>query len=136
MKQTEIGKNAQGMAGKLAVSIGIGCAVVLLLLALCALAVCTGFLAEAPLAVMASGSLTLGSLLAAFRAARCSPGQRLLWALAAGGGLLLCLVLLSFVCCGGPVEGARVAVNAGCVLFASLLGGVLGAAGRKKKRKR
>ena len=80
--------------------------------------------------------LAVGCLLAAFRAARCMPGRKLIWAVLAGGGLLLCLIICSFACFGGPVEGSRVAVGAGCAFAASLLGGFLGAAGRKRKRKR
>ena len=133
MKKTEL---MQGSAARLVVCILAGLMAVLVLLALCSVGVLVGVLSDVPFAVTASGCLTVGCLLAAFRAARCSPGKRLLWALAAGGGVMLCLFILSFVCFGGPVDGSRAAVNTGCVLAASLLGGFLGAAGRRKKRKR
>lgn len=133
MKKTEL---MQGSAARLPVCILIGLLTVLLMLAVCSFAVIIGILSDVPFAVPATGSLMLGCLLAAFRAARCSAGRRLLWALAAGGGVLLCLFILSFVCFDGPVNGLRAAVNTGCALAASLLGGFLGAAGRRKKRKR
>ena len=123
-------------AVRFAVSVLIGLAAVLAAMAACALGVLTGPLSGVPTAVLAPGCLIAGCLLAAFRAARCMPGQKLVWALLAGGGLLLCLLILSFVCFGGPVEGSRVAVNGGWARAASVLGGFLGAAGRKRKRKR
>ena len=133
MKKTEF---TQGSAARLSVCILIGLAAVFLLLAVCSFAVVAGALPDVPLAVPAAGCLMPGCLLAAFRAARSSPSRRLLWALAAGGGVLFCLLLLSLLCFDGPVDGPRAAVNAGCALAASLLGGLLGAAGRRKKRKR
>ncbi|MBR3866313.1 MAG: TIGR04086 family membrane protein [Butyricicoccus sp.] len=133
MKKTEL---TQRSAARLLVCILIGLAAVLLMLAVCSLAVVAGAFSGVPVSVLASGCLVPGCLLAAFRAARCSSSRRLLWALAAGGGVLLCLFICSFVCFDGPLNGLRAAVNAGCVLVSSLLGGILGAAGRRKKRKR
>ena len=132
MKKTEI---KQDFAIRLLICMLIGLATVLLAMAVCSFGVLTGALAALPLSVLASGCLMLGCFLAAFRAARCSPGQKLLWALLVGGGLFLCLLILSFLCCGEAVDGLRIASNAGCVLAASLLGGFLGAAGRRKKKK-
>ena len=133
MKKTEL---MQGTAVRLSVCILIGLLTVLLLLAVCSFAVIIGILSDVPPEVLATGSLLVGCMLAAFRAARISLGKRLLWALAAGGGVLLCLFILSFVCFEGPINGSRAAVNVGCVLAASLLGGFFGATGRRKKRKR
>ena len=123
-------------AVRFAVSVLIGLAVVLAAMAVCSLGVLAGPLSGVPYAVLAAGCLIAGCLIAAFRAARCIPGRRLFWALLAGGSLLLCLIICSFAFFGGPVAGSRVAVNAGCALAASVLGGFLGAAGRKRKRKR
>lgn len=123
-------------AARFAVSVLLGLVAVLAAMAVCSFGVLAGPLSGVSYAVLAPGCLALGCLLAAFRAARCMPGRKLLWAVLAGGGLLLCLIICSFACFGGPVEGSRVAVNAGCALAASLLGGFLGAAGRKRKRKR
>lgn len=133
MKKAEL---MQGTAARLAVCILVGLAATLIMLTVCSLAVVVGILSDVPFVVPASASLMVGCLLAAFRAARSSTGRRLFWALAAGGGVLLCLFILSFVCFDGPVDGLRAAVNAGCALAASLLGGIFGAAGRRKKRKR
>lgn len=133
MKKTEF---TQGSAARLSVCILIGLATVFLLLAVCSFAVIVGVLADVPFSVLAAGCLVLGCLLAAFRAARISPSRRLLWALAAGGGVMLCLFLISFICFDDPINGSRAAMNVGCALAASLLGGILGAAGRRKKRKR
>ena len=133
MKKTEI---TQGSAARLSVCILIGLVTVFLLLAVCSFAVVIGVLSDVPFSVLAAGCLMLGCLLAAFRAARSSSSRRLFWALAAGGAVLFCLFLLSFVCFDGPIDGTRAAINAGCALAASLLGGILGAAGRRKKRKR
>ena len=132
-------KKAESMQNpvlRLAVCVLVGLVATLGAMAACSLGVLAGPLAGAPFAALAPGCLALGGLLAAFRAARCMPGRRLLWALAAGGGMLLCLIIISLAWFGQPVDGLRVAVNAGCVLAASLLGGFLGAAGRKRKRKR
>ena len=133
MKKTEF---TQSSAARLSVCILIGLVTVFLLLTVCSFAVIIGVLSDVPFSVLAVGCLVLGCLLAAFRAARSSSSRRLLWALAAGGGVLLCLFLISFICFDGPVDGLRVAMNAGCALAASLVGGILGAAGRRKKRKR
>lgn len=133
MKKTEAMQNS---AARLPVCILIGLVMVGLLLAGCSLLVVIGVLPGVPYAVLACGSLMVGCFLAAFRAARCSTGRRLLWALAAGGGVPFCLFVLSFLCFGGAVDGLRAAINTGCALAASLLGGIVGAAGRRKKRKR
>ncbi len=80
--------------------------------------------------------VAVGALLASALAARRASKSRLLWGLAAGGALFVCLVALSLVWLGQPVSLARVGVNFAVTAVASACGGMLGASMKRKKHRK
>lgn len=85
---------------------------------------------------MALSALAIGCVCASFLAARRAGGSRMLWALAAGGCLFACLIVLSLAWAGQPVSPARMAADAVTALLSSCAGGLAGAGVRKKRKRR
>lgn len=78
--------------------------------------------------------LALGCFIAALVAAKRAAGGKLLWALGAGGLVFLLLLAIGALLLGQPVHMIRVVISLLSALGTSLLGGLVGANIRKKKR--
>lgn len=113
----------------------VGLGVTLLLMAAGSLLILSGRADAAQIPMLAFGFLGLGCLCASFLAARRAIRSRLIWGAAAGMILFACLLILSFLWLGEPVEPMRVAADLGISLTAAILGGMLGASMKRKKRK-
>lgn len=74
----------------------------------------------------------LAALIAACRALR----AKLLWGLAAGVVLLMCLIVCSLLWVGQPIDTARVLTVSSADLCAALIGSFIGASRLKRKRKK
>ena len=113
-----------------------GLGVTLLLMAAGSLLVLSGRADAGQIPALALGCLVLGGLCAAFLAARRAVRRRLVWGAAAGMIHFACLLALSLLWLGEPVDGLRLAVNFGAGLAAALCGGMLGAGIKRKKRRK
>ena len=107
----------------------------LLLMAACSVLVLRGTIGTGQIPAFALGCLAAGSLCAAVLAARRALRQRLLWGLAAGLCLFVCLVMLSLLWLGQPVSLPRVGIAFAVCALSALTGGMLGAGMKRKKRK-
>lgn len=113
----------------------VGLGVTLLLMAAGSLLVLSGKADTAQIPMLAFGCLGLGCLCASFLAARRALRSRLIWGAAAGMLLFACLLILSLLWLGEPVDPVRVAIDLGISAAAAILGGMLGASMKRKKRK-
>ena len=119
----------------LGVPVLVGLGVTLLLMAAGSLLVLSGNADTAQIPILAFGCLGFGCLCASFLAARRALRSRLVWGIAAGLLLFACLLILSLLWLGEPVEPQRVAIDLGVSAAAAILGGMLGASMKRKKRK-
>lgn len=113
-----------------------GFALTLALMAACALAVLMGGLSADKIALWAGLCLMLGSMCAAFLAAKRSSAWQPLWGLAAGLIVFVCLAVLSFAWFGQQVQLSRLLSNAILTIAGAAVGGVLGARRRRRKKRR
>ena len=113
-----------------------GFALTLALMVACALAVLMGGLPADKIALWADLCLVLGSLCAAFLAAKRSSVWQPLWGLAAGVIVFVCLAILSFAWFGEQVQLSRLLINAILTIASAAVGGVLGARRRRQHKKR
>lgn len=132
MKKTE--NTSPGQSLGFPVLLGLG--VALLLMAAGSLAVLSGKADPARIPVLALLCLALGSLCAAMTAARRAPKSRLVWGVAAGVALFVCLMALSLVWLGQPASLFRMGTNFAVSLAAACVGGALGAGMKQKKRRK
>lgn len=133
MKKNE---SAPPAAAVLGAAVLTGFVLTLLLMAVCALAVLLGALAVDRIGVWADLCLAIGSLCAAFFAARRSASWQPLWGIAAGVLLFGCLVILSFAWFGQPVHLSRLLINAVLTIVSAAVGGALGARRRRRRRRK
>lgn len=133
MKKNE---SAPPAAAVLGAAVLTGFVLTLLLMAVCALAVLLGALAADRIGVWADLCLAIGSLCAAFFAARRSASWQTLWGIAAGVLLFGCLVILSFAWFGQPVHLSRLLINAVLTIVSAAVGGALGARRRRRRRRK
>lgn len=114
----------------------LGLGVTLLLMAAGSLLVLSGKADAAQIPALARGCLAVGCFGASFVAARRALRSRLIWGAAAGMIDFACLLVLGLVWLGEPVSLPRIAVNLAVSLAAAILGGMLGAGMKRKKRKK
>ena len=114
----------------------LGLGVTLLLMAAGSLLVLSGKADAAQIPALARGCLAIGCVGASFLAARRALRSRLVWGVAAGMADFACLLVLSLLWLGEPVSFPRFAVNLAASLAAAVLGGMLGAGMKRKKRKK
>ena len=133
MKKNE---SAPPAAAVLGAAVLTGFVLTLLLMAVCALAVLLGALEADRIGVWADLCLAIGSLCAAFFAARRSASWQPLWGIAAGVLLFGCLVILSFAWFGQPVHLSRLLINAVLTIVSAAVGGALGARRRRRRRRK
>ena len=124
------------VAAVLGAAVLVGFVLTLLLMAVCALAILLGALAADRIGVWADLCLAIGSLCAAFLAAKRSASWQPLWGIAAGVLLFGCLVILSFAWFGEQVQLSRLLINAILTIASAAVGGVLGARRRRQHKKR
>jgi|MucameStandDraft_1065616.scaffolds.fasta_scaffold38866_2 putative membrane protein (TIGR04086 family) len=117
----------------LAIPVLLGFGATLLLMALGSLLVLSGKAENQQIPVLARGCLGIGCLSASFLAARRAAGRRLLWGIAAGGLLFVCLALLSLLWIGEPINLLRILGNFAISVITTLSGGMLGAGMKRKK---
>lgn len=133
MKKAE---NTAPVGAILAFPVLAGLALTILLMLGGALAVYHGKVSAGLIPQAALGALGIGVFAAALLAARRAGKSRLLWGLAAGGALFLCLLLLSLTWIGEPVRLTRILLVLGVTLVAACAGSIAGASLRKTKRKK
>ncbi|MCB6367051.1 TIGR04086 family membrane protein [Intestinibacillus massiliensis] len=133
MKKAE---NAAPISAVLGFPILAGLVLTLLLMLAGALAVYGGKVSGDLIPQASLAALGVGGFVAALLAARRAGRSRLLWGLAAGGILFLCLLLLSLVWIGEPVRLPRVLLVFGVTLVAACAGSITGASLKKSKRKK
>ena len=132
MKKTE--NLSVGQALGFPVLLGLG--VTLLLMAVGSLLVLSEKADAAQIPTLARGCLAAGCFGASFVAARRALRSRLIWGAAAGMIDFACLLALGLVWLGEPVSPPRIAINLAVGLAAAILGGMLGAGMKRKKRKK
>ena len=133
MKKNESGPAAAAVLGAAVLA---GFVLTLALMAVCALAVLMGALDAGQIALWADLCLAVGSLCAAFLAARRASSWQPLWGLAAGGLLFILLAALSFLWFGEPAQPTRLLINALLAIVCAAVGGALGARRRRRKRRK
>ena len=112
-----------------------GLGITLLLMAAGSLLVLGGKADPEQIPLLALICLAAGTACASFFAARRAVKSRLVWGLAAGLLLFVCLMALSLIWLGYTTSPIRIAANLLVSLIASCAGGMLGASLKKKKRK-
>lgn len=133
MKQNDV----RPMAGfVLGASVLCGFVLTLFSMSMCALAVLMGKLPAEQIDLWADLCLAIGSLFAAFFAARHAHSWQPVWGLAAGALLFGCLVLLSLAWFGEPVRLPRLLMNAILALACAAGGGALGAKRHRRRKHR
>ncbi|MGE4548396.1 MAG: TIGR04086 family membrane protein [Intestinibacillus sp.] len=133
MKKAE---NAAPVSAILGFPVLSGFVLTLLLMLVGTLAVYGGKLSSDLIPQASLVALGAGGFATALLAARRAPRSKFLWALASGGVLFLCLLLLSLVWIGEPMRLQRVLLVFGVTLAAACIGGMAGASLKKKKRKK
>lgn len=131
MKKNEQSPCAAAVLGAAVLS---GLVLTLLLMAVTALAILAGGLSADKMALWADVCLAVGSVCAAFVAARRASSWQPLWGLGAGVLLFICLVSLSLAWFGQNAQLPRLLVNAALSAVFAAAGGALGAHHRKRKR--
>lgn len=133
MKKAE---NAASASTVLGFPVFSGFVLTLLLMLAGTLAVYGGKLSSDLIPQASLTALGIGGFAAALLAARRAPRSKFLWALASGGILFLCLLLLSLVWIGEPMRLPRVLLVFGVTLAAACAGGMVGASLKKTRRKK
>ena len=133
MKKTD---NTTSASKVLGFPILTGLVLTLVLMLVGAALVYGGKIDESFIPQIAIAILGLGGFLSALLAARRAPRSRLLWGLAAGGILFLCLLLLSLVWIGEPIRIARVVLVLAVTMVAGFAGGLASSNVKKRRRKR
>lgn len=132
MKKTE----NTSMSQSLGFPVLLGLGVTLLLMAAGSLVVLSGKADTAQIPLLALLCLGLGSLCAAYIAARRAAKSRLLWGVTSGAALFVCMMVLSLMWMGQPASFFRITVNLAVSLAAACVGGMLGAGMKRKKRRK
>lgn len=133
MKKNQTGPSVPAALGAAVLT---GFALTLALMAACALAVLMGGLPADKIVLWADLCLAVGSLCAAFLAAKRTSSWQPLWGLAAGLIVFICLAILSFAWFGEQVQVSRLLINAILTIVCAAVGGVLGARRRRYKKRR
>lgn len=132
MKKAE-NKNPAAILG---VPILLGLIALLLLMAIGALLVLCGRMATTTILQFVLIAIAVCSALTGLIAAIRAVHNKLLWGLAGGLGLYICLLLISFLWIGEPVRLVRVLLTGAVAILSAAGGAIAGASRRKQKKQR
>lgn len=131
MKKNETGSVLQ----VLAVPVLIGLVSTLVMMAICSVIILLGKMSSTQVSNLSLVCIGLGSIITAFMASRLAKQQKLLWGLASGLCLFICMVLISLAWLGQAVDFVRVIVNLAVSVITAVLGSLLGASMKHKRYK-
>jgi putative membrane protein (TIGR04086 family) len=133
MKKSE---NTQSVGKSLACSILFGLAVTLLCTICGTLAVYMGWAGEEKIPYLACAGLCIGCFLSAWSAGVNAKEKKPAFALLAGVGVFLCMILLSLIWFGEQAALPKILRNGVLAVVFSLAGGLLSGVRRQRKRPR